>query len=185
MYVMPGLIDNHVHTGGPRKAPEAEYVYKLWLGHGVTTVRGVPFGPMEWSLSEKQVSAASEIVAPRMVVYQRMGTGEEWDESIRTPEQAREWVRCAHEKGVDGLKLGVHWPPIMEALLDEANRLGMGSTAHLGQTGVANMNALDAARLGMTGFTHFYGLFEAMYEEHDVQPWPSDVNYMNEQESSR
>ena len=182
MYVMPGLIDNHVHTGGVRKAPEAEYVYKLWLGHGVTTVRGVPFGPMEWSLSEKERSAANEIVAPRMVVYQRMGTGEEWEEPIRTPEQARKWVRYAHEQGVDGLKLGAHWPPVMEALLDEANRLGMGSTAHLGQTGVANMNALDAARLGMTGFTHFYGLFEAMYEDHDVQPWPSDANYMNEQD---
>jgi len=182
MYVMPGLIDNHVHTGGVRKAPEAEYVYKLWLGHGVTTVRGVPFGPMEWSLSEKERSAANEIVAPRMIVYQRMGTGEEWEEPIRTPEQARKWVRYAHEKGVDGLKLGAHWPPVMEALLDEANRLGMGSTAHLGQTGVANMNALDAARLGMTGFTHFYGLFEAMYEDHDVQPWPSDANYMNEQD---
>lgn len=182
MYVMPGLIDNHVHTGGVPKAPEAEYVYKLWLGHGVTTVRGVPFGPMEWSLSEKQRSAANEIVAPRMVVYQRMGTGEEWEEPIRTPEQARKWVRYAHEQGVDGLKLGAHWPPVMEALLDEANRLGMGSTAHLGQTGVANMNALDAARLGMTGFTHFYGLFEAMYEDHDVQPWPSDANYMNEQD---
>lgn len=182
MYVMPGLVDNHVHTGGVRKAPEAEYVYKLWLGHGVTTVRGVPFGPMEWSLSEKERSAANEIVAPRMVVYQRMGTGEEWEEPIRTPEQARKWVRYAHEQGVDGLKLGAHWPPVMEALLDEANRLGMGSTAHLGQTGVANMNALDAARLGMTGFTHFYGLFEAMYEDHDVQPWPSDANYMNEQD---
>lgn len=182
MYVMPGLVDNHVHTGGVRKAPEAEYVYKLWLGHGVTTVRGVPFGPMEWSLSEKERSAANEIVAPRMVVYQRMGTGEEWEEPIRTPEQARKWVRYARDQGVDGLKLGAHWPPVMEALLDEANRLGMGSTAHLGQTGVANMNALDAARLGMTGFTHFYGLFEAMYEDHDVQPWPSDANYMNEQD---
>lgn len=182
MYVLPGLVDNHVHTGGIPKAPEAEYVYKLWLGHGVTTVRGVPFGPMGWSLSEKKRSAANEIVAPRMVVYQRMGTGEDWEESIRTPEQAREWVRYAHEQGVDGLKLGAHWPPIMEALVDEANRLGMGSTAHLGQTGVANMNALDAARLGMTGFTHFYGLFEAMYEDHDVQPWPADANYMNEQD---
>jgi len=182
MYVLPGLIDNHVHTGGIPKAPEAEYVYKLWMGHGVTTVRGVPFGPMEWSLSEKQRSAANEIVAPRMVVYQRMGSGEGWDGAIRTPERAREWVRYANEQGVDGLKLGAHWPPIMEALIDEANRLGMGSTAHLAQTGVADMNALDAARLGMTGFTHFYGLFEAMYEDHDVQPWPSDVNYMNEQD---
>ena len=183
MYVLPGFIDNHVHTGGVPKAPEAEYVYKLWLGHGITTVRGVPFGPLEWSLSEKQRSANNEIVAPRMVSFHRMGSGEEWeDRSIRTPEEAREWVRYAKDKGVDGLKLGAHRPDIMEALIDEANTLGMGQTAHLGQTGVARMNALDAARLGMTGMTHFYGLFESMYDDHDVQPWPPDINYANEQD---
>jgi len=183
MYVLPGFIDNHVHTGGVPKAPEAEYVYKLWLAHGITTVRGVPFGPLEWSLSEKERSASNEIVAPRMVSFHRMGSGEEWeDRSIRTPEEAREWVRYAKEKGVDGLKLGAHRPDIMEALIDEANTLGMGQTAHLGQMGVARMNALDAARLGMTGMTHFYGLFESMYDDHDVQPWPPDVNYSNEQD---
>jgi len=181
MYVMPGFIDNHVHTGGVTKAPEAEYVYKLWLAHGITTVRGVPFGPLEWSISEKERSASNAIVAPRMVSFHRMGSGEAWqDRSIRTPEEAREWVRYAKQQGVDGLKLGAHRPDIMAALIDEANRLGMGQTAHLGQRGVARMNALDAARLGMTGMTHFYGLFEALYEDHDVQTWPAHLNYANE-----
>ena len=183
MYVLPGFVDNHVHTGGVPKAPEAEYVYKLWLAHGITTVRGVPFGPLEWSLSEKERSAKNEIVAPRMISYHRLGSGAAWeDRSIRTPEEAREWVRYASEKGVDGLKLGAHRPDIMAALIDEANELGMGQTAHLGQTGVARMNALDAARLGMTGMTHFYGLFESMYDGHDVQPWPANINYADEQD---
>lgn len=181
MYVLPGFVNLHAHTGGSPKAPEAEYVYKLWLAHGVTTARGVPFGSMEFSLSERARSAANEIVAPRMVVYQRPGSGEDWDREIRTPEDARAWVRYAKEKRVDGLKLGAYRPAIMEALIDEANNFGMGSTAHLGQTGVARMNALDAARLGMTGFTHFYGLFEALYEDHDVQPWPPEANYSDEQ----
>jgi len=69
----------------------------------------------------------------------------------------------------------------MRAFLDEAKLLGMGSTAHLGQNGVAQMNTLDAARLGLTGMTHFYGLFEAMYETSDIQPWPVDMNYNDEQ----
>ena len=43
------------------------------------------------------------------------------------------------------------------------------------------MNARDAARLGLGSLTHFYGLFEAMYADHDVQPWPVDMNYSNEQ----
>ena len=63
---MPGIVDTHTHTGGATKAPEAEYTYKLWLGHGVTTVRGVPSGALEFSLEEKQRSASNEITAPRM-----------------------------------------------------------------------------------------------------------------------
>ncbi len=182
-YVMPGIVDLHAHTGGVPKAPEAEYVYKLWMAHGITTVRGVPTGPLEWALAERERSAKNEIVAPRIVSYQRPGSGEEWKErDIRTPDDARAWVQYAKKKGVDGLKLGSYPPEIMAALIDEANKNGMGSTAHLGQMGVAQMNVIDAARLGMTGMTHFYGLFESMYENHDVQPWPADMNYMDEQD---
>ena len=50
-------------------------------------------------------------------------------------------------------------PDIMAALLDEAKNYQLGSTAHLAQTGVAQMNAIDAARLGLGTVTHFYGLF--------------------------
>ena len=39
MYVMPGFVDLHVHAGGAPKNADAEYAYKLWLAHGVTTVR--------------------------------------------------------------------------------------------------------------------------------------------------
>jgi cytosine/adenosine deaminase-related metal-dependent hydrolase len=182
-YVMPGIVDLHVHTGGVPKAPMAEYVYKLWLGHGITTVRGVPTGRFEWDLSEKKRANANEIVAPRIVSYQRPGGGEAWeDRDTRTPDDAREWVRYAAGEGVDGLKLGAYPPPIMAALIDEAKKHDMGSTAHLAQMGVAQMNALDAARVGLGSMTHFYGLFESMYENHDVQPWPATINYMNEQD---
>jgi hypothetical protein len=74
MYVMPGIVDLHVHQGTPEKAPESEYYNKLWLAHGITTVRGVPFASFAYSVHEKQRSAKNEIVAPRYVVYQRPGT---------------------------------------------------------------------------------------------------------------
>ena len=180
-YIMPGLIDLHVHTGGAPKAPEAEYSYKLWLANGITTVRGVPTsGNLDWALNEQKRSENNEIVAPRIIEFHRIGTG--WrDRSVNTPDDAREWVRWAKQKGVQGLKLGAHRPEIMEAVLDEAKKLNMGSTAHLGQMGVAQMNALDAARLGLTGMTHFYGLFESMYKGYDIQPWPVEMNYNDEQ----
>jgi len=181
-YIMPGMVDLHVHTGGYPKAPEAEYTYKLWLAHGITTVRGVPTGKLEWSLSERERSARNEIVAPRIVSYHRPGSGDDWkDRQIVTPEDAREWVRYAAKMGVEGLKLGSYRPAVMEALLDESKKFGMGSTAHLGQMGVAQMNAIDAARLGLNTITHFYGLFESLYKDYDVQPWPVDMNYNDEQ----
>lgn len=181
-FVMPGIVDMHTHTGGATKAPRAEYSYKLWLGHGITTVRGVPSSGFEFSVSEKRRSAANEIVAPRIFVYQRPASGEEYDDrKILTAEDARDWVRYAKRKGADGLKLGAYRPEIMAALIAEAHEQDMGTTAHLDQLGVAQMNAMDAARVGLDTVTHYYGLFEAMYEDHDVQPWPVDMNYNNEQ----
>ncbi len=79
------------------------------------------------------------------------------------------------------MKLNAERPSIMAALLDEAKKLGLGSTAHLAQTGVAQMNADEATRLGLETVTHFYGLFESMYDSNSVQPWPADMNYNNEQ----
>ena len=66
MYVMPGFVDAHVHAGGAPKNPDAEYAYKLWLAHGVTTVRGVPLTENALAVKEKARRAKNEIVAPRI-----------------------------------------------------------------------------------------------------------------------
>ena len=141
MYLMPGFVDPHVHAGGAPKNQDAEYAYKLWMAHGVTTVRGVPIGGNTWSVREKERSAKNEIVAPRIYNYQRPGSG--WDQgSIDTPEKATAYVEWAAKNGVDGLKLGAERPDIMKALLAAAKTHGLGSTAHLQQSGVAHMNAI-------------------------------------------
>jgi imidazolonepropionase-like amidohydrolase len=182
MYVLPGFISLHEHAGGAPKNPEAEYPYKLWLAHGVTTVRGVPLAEHAFTVRERERSERNEIVAPRIVNYQRPGAG--WDKGpVETPEAAREWVRWAAANGVEGLKLGAHRPEIMAALLDEARKHRLGSTAHLQQTGVAQMNALTAARLGLQTVTHFYGHFEALLKDYVVQPWP--VDQINDDEQMR
>lgn len=183
MYVMPGFVDLHTHTGGVPKAPQAEYVYKLWMGHGVTTTRDAGSGASDFILSEKRRSARNDIVAPRIFAYARPGTGEGWDGGpIHDADTAREWVRWATAKGIDGLKLGAYDPDIMEALIDEAERNHLGTMAHLGQNGVARMDVLDAARLGLGTQTHFYGLFEALLRDHYVQDWPADHNHNDEQD---
>jgi imidazolonepropionase-like amidohydrolase len=139
----------------------------------VTTVRGVSLAANNFTVSEKARSEKNEIAAPRIFNYQRPGGD--------TPEAARKSVQNLAASGTDGLKLGAHPPEIMAAMLDEAKKLGLGSTAHLAQSGVAQMNAIHAARLGLGTVTHFYGLFEALYQGSDVQPFPPEYNYNDEQ----
>ena len=179
MYVLPGFVDLHLHSGDIPKTPDAEYVYKLWMAHGITSGRGVPFASPMFSESEKGRSARNEITAPRMFTYRL--PFDEWEGSIETPEKARAWVRTAAATGIDGLKLNASPPDIMAALIDEATKLGLGTTAHLSQQGVAEMNVRDAARLGLGTVTHFYGLFEALYKGSDVQQWPPSHNHADEQ----
>ena len=182
MYVMPGFVSLHEHAGGAPKNADAEYPYKLWLAHGITTVVGVPLTDHALTVSERERSNRNEIVAPRLVNYQRAGAG--WGKGpVDTPEAARAWVQWGAANGVEGLKLGAHRPEIMAALLDEAKTHKLGSTAHLQQTGVAQMNALDAARLGLRTVTHFYGHFEALLKDYVVQPWP--VDQINDDEQMR
>jgi len=180
MYVLPGFIDVHAHQGGVPQGTPAEYVHKLWMGHGVTTIRDPGSGNgVGWTLEESRRSAANEIVAPRIFVYVRPGSG--WDcGPINTPETAREYVRWAAGRGVDGFKLGSYDPDIMAALIDEAKQHGLGTQAHLAQTGVARMDVLDAARLGLGSMEHWYGLPEALFDDRSVQDFPLDYNYNDE-----
>lgn len=181
-YVLPGFVNLHVHVDGGPKAPEAEYVYKLYMAHGITTIRGVPAGNIDWVQSEKKRSAQNKITAPRIFAFQVMGQGEDWKGGpITTPAKAVEWVKYAKAKGVDGIKFFNHDPEVMKAAIDEAHKNGMGTVAHLAQMMVARTNALDAARMGLDNLTHFYGLFEALYKEEDIQHWPEGFIYNDEQ----
>lgn len=180
MYLMPGFISLHAHAGEAPKNPEAEYPYKLWMAHGITTVRGVSLAPNEFTLKEKARSERNEIVAPRIVNYQTPGSG--WDRGpVHTPEQMREWVCWAANNGIEGIKFFGIPRDLAEALLDEAKKHRLGTVAHLAQTGVAQLDALEAARLGLDTVTHFYGHFEALMKDYVVQPWPPEMNYNNEQ----
>lgn len=183
MYAMPGFVDAHVHGGSPDKSPDLEYAYKLWLAHGVTTVRGVSLAPHDIAVSEKARSARGEIVAPRIFNYQTLGSG--WSRGrIRNPQMAREWVRWGAANGIDGIKLFLRrdeTPEVVLAAIDEAKKVGMGTVAHISQTGVAELNARDLAQAGLGTVTHFYGHFEALLGGRRIQNYPTDYNFYDEQ----
>ncbi|HEX8257157.1 MAG TPA: amidohydrolase [Allosphingosinicella sp.] len=182
-YVMPGFIDTHGHNGDPAKAPNASYGYKLWLAHGVTSVRGVSlyWGQDNRSLADKKSSAANEIVAPRLFAY--LALGDAWSGGeVATPEQARQWVRWAARQGYDGVKLFNSQPKaVTAAAIDEARRHKLGTVAHLGQSAVAEVNARVAGELGLGTVTHFYGHFEGLLKNGRLPNYPPDYNMLDEQ----
>jgi len=186
MYVTPGFVDMHVHGSTSDKAPDLSYSYKLWLAHGVTTVRGVDLAPFEISLSERARSARNEIAAPRIFAYQRPGQGQGWTGGrVNTPEKARAWVQWAAKQGIDGIKIldSEDQPPeVMAAIMDEAKKTKLGTVAHLSQIGVGRMNAVQAGDAGLGTVTHFYGHFESMLKNGQVQNWRHDYNYADEQD---
>ncbi len=178
-YVMPGLIDMHGHIGGDEQGVPAEYVYKLWLGHGITTVREPGCGNgIDWCVSETRRSERNEIAAPRIFPYAFFGMGR--DTPMTQPEEAREWVRDMKRRGALGLKCFGYRPDILEAGIDEMKKLGLRGTCHHAQTDVARVNALTTARWGLTSMEHWYGLPEALFDGQTVQNYPADYNYNNE-----
>ena len=69
MYLLPGFIDMHGHIGGTSQGADWDYVFKLWLAHGVTTVREPSGRSRDWALDLREKSQKNEIIAPRIVQY--------------------------------------------------------------------------------------------------------------------
>ncbi|WP_369059888.1 amidohydrolase family protein [Caulobacter sp. 73W] len=182
MYALPGFVDMHAHAGTPQKAADLEYVYKLWLAHGVTTVRGVSLASQPLASSEKNRSARGEIVAPRIYNYQTIGSG--WSGGrITGPDKARAWVQWASKNNIDGIKF-FGWndetPEVMLAAIDEAKKVGLGTVAHISQPGVASLNAKQLGDAGLGTVTHFYGHFESLLSNGRLQKYPTDYNFYDE-----
>lgn len=179
MYVLPGFIDMHGHIGGGQ-APFAEYVFKLWMAHGITTIRDPSAGNgLEWVLDHKKKSEQNTITAPRIKAYTGFGQGSK--EPISTPEQAKAWVNDNKNKGADGIKFFGAAPDIMDAALRENKRLGLRSCMHHAQMDVARWNVVKSAEAGLTSMEHWYGLPEALFSGQTVQNYPLNYNYSNEQ----
>jgi hypothetical protein len=180
MYVLPGFVDMHGHIGGSQ-APFAEYVFKLWMAHGITTIRDPSAGNgLKWVLDHKKLSAENKITAPRIKAYTAFG--QDAAEPISTPEQARAWVNDNKIKGADGIKFFGAAPDIMEAALRENKRLGLRSACHHAQMDVARWDVVKSAEAGLTTMEHWYGLPEALFTSQTIQNYPLNYNYANEQD---
>ncbi|WP_417657824.1 amidohydrolase family protein [Pseudidiomarina aestuarii] len=180
-YILPGFVDMHGHIGGSADNIPADYVLKLWLAHGITTVREPgSFNGLDWVQWHQQEAEANRIVSPRIVPYVGFGMGS--DEPIFNAEQAREWVRDIKSQGAAGIKFFGATPRVMAAALDEAKQQDLGTMMHHAQLNVVRTNVLDSARQGLTTMEHWYGLPEALFDGQVIQDYSPEYNYNDEQD---
>lgn len=179
-YVLPGFVDMHGHIGGKSQGTDAEYVFKLWLAHGITTIREPSCGNgLDWTLKHKKLSEQNKITAPRIKAYTVFGQGSK--EPISTPEQAEMWVKENAKKGADGIKFFGLAPKLFDKALRTNKKLGLRSACHHAQMDVGRWNVLHSAEAGLTTMEHWYGLPEALFVDQTLQDYPLDYNYQNEQ----
>ncbi len=177
MCVVPGLVEMHAHVPpnhekcGPLGT---DYAFKLWLAHGVTTLRTVGFGVEDMLYAQRELGAQSpELPIPRLfVMHGCLGAND------LSPDEAREQVHGFRELGADGVKLIGAYADVLEAICDEARRLDMdgGVAVHLALN--SEVDAVMAAEAGVRTLEHTYGIPEAALS--GVQSFPLDYNESDE-----
>jgi hypothetical protein len=171
MYVMPGIVDLHGHTmfGSNGEPLPKDYVYKLWLAHGITTIRDPGSGEgIDTMAHHARLSLENRLVAPTIVPYATA-----WGE---TPDEVRRRVRDLKARGAQGLKVFQNRPDVWDALAAEARALELPIATDMK---IQEYDALDAARLGVRTIEHWYGIPDAAIPG-GVQRFPDHYNYDDE-----
>ncbi|MEX2527654.1 MAG: amidohydrolase family protein [Gemmatimonadota bacterium] len=117
-YVVPGLIDAHVHLREPALS------LALFPSYGVTTVVNLQGEASHLALRDSIL--AHGIFAPRI-----LSSGPFIDRVVKSPAEARQEVRRQHGAGFDLIKIhGVMEERTFAATIEEARRLGLPVIGH-------------------------------------------------------
>ena len=92
------------------------------------------------------------------------------------PAEIREWIRDVAARGADGLKIIAVDRDQLEAILDEAHRLG--AAHHHAYRPSKRPRRSDYVELGVSSIEHFYGVAEAAMTA--SQRFRPDMNYNDE-----
>lgn len=182
-YILPGFIDTHLHLhtreSGQNVPPE--YVLKMWLSHGITHGRSLGGDNTRWTIDTAERSRKNMITGPRFEVYPMFAQREIGLPAPTTAKAAREHIQLMKKLGASGVKFIGAPEVVLHAALDEATKQGLNSTMHHAQIAVMHANVLDTSAAGLRSMEHWYGLPEAMFENQQIQRYPSDYIYNDEQ----
>jgi cytosine/adenosine deaminase-related metal-dependent hydrolase len=175
MYVTPGIVDLHGHImfGRNNQPWPKDYVYKLWLAHGITTIREPGSGEgTDTTVAHAKLSADNRIAAPTIIPYVTV--------EADTPDSARAQIRRAKLRGGRGLKVFINRPDVWVAIADEAKKNDLPIATDLK---IQETDAVRAAQLGVRTLEHWYGIPDAAIP--GPQRFPDNYSYDNESDRFR
>ena len=152
LYLMPGLVDAHVHY------LDAPVFGRLMLANGVTLVRDMGM-PTEMILSLREALNRGELLGPQMIAAGAMLDGNPpliplISIGIETPEQGRSVVRQQVEAGVDFIKVYSRLGrEVFLAIVAEAHQCGFKAAGHVPDS----IYLEEAAAAGQASGEHFFG----------------------------
>lgn len=173
-YLMPGLIDSHVHLGlvdgitqdlQYQTAENIEKQLRIYAAYGVTTVQTLGtekdlIFPIQQRRKGPTAMSRVYTVGQGVVFKGSYGGVPGLDQSVATPEEARAMVDKEASKGADLIKLWVddefgmleeRMPPrISSAVIDQAHKDGKKTVAHI----FYYSNAAELTREGVDAFAH-------------------------------
>ena len=163
-YLIPGLVDTHVHTiWGTGGTPDTLSLFRWLLANGVTSVRDASSAGREEELVALRGRVErGETVAPRLYVS---GTASKKNVQRYQARDLRDLVGRLAALHVDGIKvLHITREEALEAI-DEAHRARLPVYGHTHVVGGPGMQrpdlpfgftgyAMDAVRAGLTGMMH-------------------------------
>ncbi|WP_031294465.1 amidohydrolase family protein [Sphingobium ummariense] len=173
-YLMPGLIDSHVHLGlvdGIKQdikyqtAENIENQLKIYAAYGITTVQTLGteqdlIYPIQRLRAGRPTMSRVYTVGRGVVFKGSYGGVPGLEQSVATPEEARAMVDKQAANGADMIKLWVddefgqlseRMPPqISSAVIDEAHKDGKKAVAHI----FYYNNAAELTREGVDAFAH-------------------------------
>lgn len=185
MFVMPGMIDLHMHI---REEPlPMEYNYYLKLAHGVTTQVPAPDRGLSHAIRQAELSEQNQILAPRLYPIWNWANLEGYTrEQLEDPAQAPRIAKAIMSKGARVVSVGnLAWNrELFGAVCKAVSAAGGITTVHLPPSTNAVVNAVTAAKLGVTMIEHHYGYAESALDR-TTQDFPREYNYDDESERFR
>lgn len=152
LYLMPGLVDAHVHYF------DAPVFGRLMIANGVLLVRDTGM-PNEYILPLRDELNRGNVLGPELIATGAILDGDppiipSISVGIKTPEDGRAEVRKQAEAGVDIIKTYSRLDKeVFLAILDEAKKQDLKVVAHLPES----IYIEDAAAAGLGSSEHFNG----------------------------